>query len=235
MISDIDNTLIGDDQALAELLEILAANRRRLAWGVATGRSLERVRDILAEYGVDIPDIVIASVGTEIYYGGELLVDKGWQQHLAYQWKPAAIREELAGLTFLEAQDEQDQRPFKISYFMEDDPEHLVLIHQRLHARKLRYKLIYSGGQFLDILPFRASKGKAVRYLSYKWEVPLANIMVCGDSGNDEEMLRGDTSGLVVGNYRKELEHLKGMRHMYFSSGNYAAGIIDGLHHYNFI
>ncbi len=235
LITDIDDTLIGDDQALGELLEILAAQRQRLAWGVATGRSLERTREILTEYGVVIPDIVIASVGTEIYYGRELQVDKGWQQHLAYQWKPAAIREELAGFSFLEEQEEQDQRPFKISYFMEDDPELLARVHQRLHARKLRYNLIYSGGQFLDILPFRASKGKAVRYLSYKWEVALPHIMVCGDSGNDEEMLRGDTSGLVVGNYRQELAHLKGMRRMFFSPREYAAGIIDGLHHFKFI
>ena len=235
LITDIDNTLIGDDQSLAELLEILAAQRQHLAWGVATGRNLERVREVLAKHKVEVPDIVIASVGSEIYYGPELLADKGWQQHLAYQWKPEAIRTELAGLNFLEEQEEQDQRPFKISYFMEDDPECLALVHQRLHSRKLRYNLIYSGGQFLDILPYRASKGKAVRYLSYKWEVPLSQIMVCGDSGNDEKMLRGDTSGLVVGNYLPELEHLRGMRSMYFSPREYAAGIIDGLRHYKFI
>jgi sucrose-phosphate synthase len=59
--------------------------------------------------------------------------------------------------------------------------------------------------------------------------------MVCGDSGNDEEMLRGVTCGLIVGNYSKELEHLRGLRRMYFSKKEYAAGIIDGIRHYRFL
>jgi len=58
--------------------------------------------------------------------------------------------------------------------------------------------------------------------------------MVCGGSGNDAVMLRGDTSGVVVGNYSKELEPLKGLRRMYFSEKEYAAGIIDGINHYRF-
>jgi len=45
---------------------------------------------------------------------------------------------------------------------------------------------------FRDILSYRASKGKAIRYLSHKWEIPLKNFLVCGNSGNDEEMLRGE-------------------------------------------
>ena len=48
-------------------------------------------------------------------------------------------------------------------------------------------------------------------------------------------MLRGDTSGVVVGNYSKELEPLKGLRRTYFSKEEYAAGIMDGLRHYGFI
>ena len=59
--------------------------------------------------------------------------------------------------------------------------------------------------------------------------------MVCGDSGNDASMLRGDTNGLVVANYSKELEELRGMRRIFFSKKEYAAGIIDGMLHYDFI
>ena len=59
-------------------------------------------------------------------------------------------------------------------------------------------------------------------------------VMVCGGSGNDAVMLRGDTCGVVVGNYSKELEPLKGLRRMYFSKQEYASGIIDGINHYGF-
>ena len=100
---------------------------------------------------------------------------------------------------------------------------------------KCHCNVIYSHDEFLDILPYRASKGKAVRYLSYKWEIPISNIMVCGDSGNDEEMLTGNTLGLVVGNYQPELSFLKGRKKIHFSSKAYAAGIIDGLQHYGLL
>jgi sucrose-phosphate synthase len=108
-------------------------------------------------------------------------------------------------------------------------------IHNCLLSNKCRYTLIYSHDEFLDILPFRASKGKAIRYLSYKWEIPLRNFLVCGDSGNDEEMLRGEPRAVVVGNYSHELAALKGSRNVYFAKGECAGGIIEGLKHYRFI
>jgi sucrose-phosphate synthase len=37
--------------------------------------------------------------------------------------------------------------------------------------------------------------------LSYKWEIPLKNFLVCGNSGNDEKMLCGEPHAAVVGNY----------------------------------
>lgn len=235
LITDIDNTLVGDEDSLRELLGILAAHRETISWGVATGRCLSKVLKVLDEYEVPRPDIIISSVGTEIYYGSELLSDKGWSQHLNYKWKPALVRAALQSLDFLYEQEEGDQQDLKISYLMEDDPELLARVHEVLHGQELSYNLEFSNSQFLDILPCRASKGKAVRYLSYKWEFPLKAIMVCGDSGNDEEMLRGVTCGVIVGNYSKELEHLRGLRRMYFSPEEYAAGIIDGIRHYRFL
>ncbi len=235
VVTDIDNTLVGDADALAGLLELLAKERQHLGWGVATGRCLKMALDALGEHGVPAPDFIVSSVGTEIYYGHATLADRGWQQHLSYRWKPDAIRAALAGLDFLSPQDEETQRPFKISYFMEDDPALLFRVHQTLHAKKLRYNLVYSHGQFLDILPFRGSKGKAIRYLSYKWGLPLGHIMVCGDSGNDDDMLRGEPLGVVVANHSGELDHLRGRRRVYFSPEPYAAGIMDGLTHYKLL
>jgi sucrose-phosphate synthase len=83
-------------------------------------------------------------------------------------------------------------------------------------------------------LPYRASKRKAIRYLSYQWEIPLANFLVCGDSGNDEDMLRGEPRAVVVGNYSPELEPLKGLRNVYFAAQKFAGGILEGIEHYQF-
>jgi sucrose-phosphate synthase len=71
--------------------------------------------------------------------------------------------------------------------------------------------------------------------LSYKWEIPRKNFLVCGDSGNDEEMLRGESRAVVVANYSHELKRLKGLRNIFFADSACAGGIIEGLRHYGFI
>ena len=64
LISDIDNTLVGDKARLTDLLDLLDKNKDRIGWGVATGRSLEMTLDIMTEQNIPIPDILICSVGT---------------------------------------------------------------------------------------------------------------------------------------------------------------------------
>jgi sucrose-phosphate synthase len=234
-ITDIDNTLIGDDASLLELLDLLEENRHRMAWGVATGRSVGLTLDAMTEYNIPIPDVLICSVGTEIFYGPDLRLDKGWQQHISYRWQPERIKEVLGAVKFLTFQEAEGQRSHKISYYMADDYDYLAWIHHVLEEAKLHCEVIYSHGQFLDILPIRASKGKAIDYVIDKFGFPPRFVMVSGDSGNDEDMLLGQTRGLVVGNYAEELEKLKGKPRLYFSKEPYAAGIIDGLHHFGMV
>jgi sucrose-phosphate synthase len=142
----------------------------------------------------------------------------------------------LEEFDFLGYQDEDGaQRPFKISYYMTPAKDRLSLVHNRLLQHKCRYNLIYSHDKYLDILPYRASKGKAIRYISYKWEIPLRHFLVCGDSGNDEEMLRGEPLAVVVGNYSQELRALKGSRNVFFARRACTGGILEGLQRYNFL
>ncbi|MBU0675022.1 MAG: HAD-IIB family hydrolase [Proteobacteria bacterium] len=234
-ITDIDNTLIGDDESLHQLLAILEENHDRMAWGVATGRSIGLTIDAMTEYNIPIPDTLICSVGTEIYYGPDLRQDKGWQQHISHRWQPERIKEVLGKVTFLTFQEAEGQRSHKISYYMADDYDYLAWIHHVLDEAKLQCEIIYSHGRFLDILPLRASKGKAIDYVIHKFGFPPRQVMVSGDSGNDEDMLLGQARGLVVGNYSEELEKLKGKPRVYFSKENYAAGIIDGLQHFGLV
>lgn len=234
-ITDIDNTLIGNNESLARLLDLLEEHRREIAWGVATGRSLELTLEAMTEYNIPMPDILICSVGTELYYGPDLRMDKGWQQHISNLWKPEKIKECLAQFPWLIFQESEGQRSHKISYYLENIDYRLEKVQQTLEERKLRCQVIYSHSQFLDILPYRASKGKAVNYLQYKYEFLPRHVMVAGDSGNDEDMLSGRMRGLIVGNHSEELEHLKGSPRTYFAKGTYAAGIIEGLQHFGLI
>ncbi len=235
MITDIDNTLIGDDDSLYQLLDLLDKHRSELAWGVATGRSLELTLEAMTENNIPMPDILICSVGTEMYYGPDLRMDKGWKQHISHNWKPESIKETLTQFDFLVFQEAEGQRSHKISYYLENIDDRLEQIKRALDEQKLRCQVIYSHNQFLDILPQRASKGRAVNYLQYKYEFLPRHVMVAGDSGNDADMLEGKTRGLIVGNHSEDLAYLKDAARVYFSTGKYAAGIIEGLYHYGFV
>lgn len=236
LITDIDNTLIGNDNSrLQELIHLLTQNREQIGFGVATGRRLESVTEILKQNGVPAPDVIIASVGSEIYYGKNLHYGQGWDTHISRQWNRDKIYRLLKAFDYLEYQKEENQRPFKISYNMRPGKDRIADIHDLLLKNKCRYQLVYSHEKYLDILPYRASKGKAIRYLSYKWEIPLKHFLVAGDSGNDEEMLRGEPRAIVVGNYSRELESLKGARKVYFARAHCAGGILEGIEKYRFI
>jgi sucrose-phosphate synthase len=210
LITDIDNTLLGDDLALEQLKEIIRHHRSHLGFGVASGRALELIAEVLDEHRLDEIDVVIGAVGTQIYYGRDFAPDKGWASHLRSRWYPDRIREALEKLPFLFLQQgDHTQQEFKISYDLdssEDPEEALPKIREALARARTPHSLIFSHGVFVDILPYRASKGKAVRYLSGKWNVALERVATAGDSGNDADMLTGQTAGIVVGNHDEELE-----------------------------
>ena len=237
IITDIDNTLMGDDDALEDLLAMLEAHRERIGFGVATGRSIASTKALFERKGLE-PSRGAHHLGRRrnLTIARRSLSDKGWQSHISKWWGREKIQNLLADpSTFWSSRNRRNSSPNKLSYYMTPDKNRLVKINAVLNHSKCHCTVIYSHDEYLDILPHRASKGKAVRYLSYKWEIPLENIMVCGDSGNDREMLIGSPMGVVVGNYARELESLKGKRRIYFSPKNYAAGIIDGLNHFGLI
>ncbi len=237
IVSDIDHTLLGDDDAAREFSGLLKNLHNKIGFAVATGRTVKSAFDVLKENNVPLPDVIISSVGSEIYYNykGELIYSQGWDSHISYMWKRERIVKLLSEFDFLEYQEEETQRKFKVSFYMDEDENNLEKIREVLLKNKLKFSLIFSHGNFLDILPYRASKGKAIRYLSYRWNIPYENILVAGDSGNDEEMLKGDLLGVVVANYSHELDSLKGSKRIYFSKRSYAGGIMDGIEYYNFL
>lgn len=234
IISDIDNTLLGDKKGLKKLIKFLQDMQGSFSFGIATGRHLESAMAILEEWKVPQPDIFITSVGSEIYYAPKLLPDKTWQKHLNYHWKPDKVRDAMKIFEGVEIQPDENQRPFKVSYNITDSAVTQQAIVSQMRKKRLRVNVIYSHGQYIDILPVRASKGLAIRHLSLKWNLPIQRFLVAGDSGNDEEMLKGETMGVVVGNYSPELEKLRDNPEIYFAKSHYASGILEGIQHYDF-
>jgi sucrose-phosphate synthase len=237
LVMDIDDTLLGDPEGLRRFKESIRTVRPRLGIGVATGRSHDAARAALSECGLDGLDVIIASVGSEIYYGPDSTPDRGWASHVRYKWHPQRVRAALDRLPFLRLQEQSAQRDCKISYVLDvsqvNAEEALPRIHTALSRASASYTLILSHGTMVDILPCRASKGKAIRYLSFKWGIAPKKIITAGNSGNDTDMLLGRVSGIVVGNHEKELEGLRNADWVYFADASHADGIIEGLRHYH--
>lgn len=235
LIADIDNTLTGDDEGLAALIEELKAHSDQVGFGIATGRSLEDLKRLLEQLSLPIPDVVISSAGTELHYRSQLVPDRTWERHIRYQWQPDKVRSVLSTVPGVNLQDENDQSFTKISYQI--DPSiapNLAGIRRILRSAGLRTKAILSHGIFLDIIPTRAGSGVCIRHLGIKWGFPPERLLVAGDSGNDEGMLSGGTLGIVVGNYSKELQHLRNRPRIHFAEACHAWGILEGIRYYDF-
>lgn len=243
LIADVDGTLVSeteDYRGLEELKAFLEQRGDGLVFGVATGRSLQSVRELFEKFSLPIPDVAICSVGTRIVYSlNETFTDKAWMEHIAYRWDPNAIRSILADFKGLEQQEEIYQGTHKISYYIEESMQQegfqVEWVRDALGRHARHVSIIVTRGAYVDILPKRASKGRAVRFIGNKWNIPLPQTVVFGDAGNDLDMFTGATRGVVVGNFSPEMEHLRGMKRVYFSEEPSAAGILDGLRHFEII
>ncbi len=233
LVSDIDNTLLGDQAGLDTLIRMLRTNPRGFGFGVATGRHLPSALDVLRQSRVPLPDVLITAVGSEIHYGPEIRPDTGWRRHIQHLWRRDALASLFTGVPGLTLQSDDQQSEFKLSFNADSATSpSLHELKALLRQARLHANLIHSHDAFLDILPVHASKGQAIRYLAYKWGLPLRAFLVAGDSGNDLEMLTGDTLGVVVSNHSAELEKLRGREQVYFAEKPSASGILEGIAYY---
>lgn len=236
LFTDLDQNLLGDPESLAEFVRVVREHRKCASFGIATGRSLESALKVMRRYGIPMPDVLITSLGTDIHYAPEYAVDQAWTRHIDHLWTPASVRAILDELPGLQRQPKSEQGRFKISYYI--DPQvapSLEEINRLLHQGDQTVNVTLSFGQFLDVLPIRASKGFAVRWFADQWGVPLEHVLVAGGSGSDEDMMRGNTLAVVVANrHNDELRALAEVERIYFAEAGYARGILEAIEHYDF-
>jgi sucrose-phosphate synthase len=236
IISDLDNTLDGDDDALRDFVDMLHDAGRHVGFAIATGRRLDDVLSWIEERNMPRPDVLAAAVGTELYYGKDLMPDAGWKRQISAFWKPDEVRRVLDDIDGLTRQTDHEQTEFKVSYQVDCSiAPSIQRIRRILREAGLRVKVIFSLGMFLDVLPIRGGSDLSLRHLAYRWGFAPEQLLVAGDSGNDEGMLKGRTLGVVVGNYGKELEKLRKLPRIYFAEGHHARGILEGVEYYNFL
>ena len=242
-VTDLDNTLVGDDNALVELNRQLNQHRQEHGTKIvyATGRSPTLYRQLQTKKQLLSPDALIAAVGTEIYLNGSETPDSAWSEKLCQGWDRDVVVATTAHFADLVPQPETEQRPFKVSFFLTQAlaPEILPQLQSLLQKQGLDTKLIYSTGQDLDILPRHSDKGLAMQFLRSLWKIAAEQTVVCGDSGNDIALFSvGAERGIIVGNASFELlewHNTNPANYRYLAKAACAGGILEGLKYFGFL
>jgi sucrose-6-phosphatase len=241
LITDLDNTLVGNLEALNLLNDRLIETRQQqeLLLVYSTGRSLTSYRHLCSNVPLLSPDVLITAVGTEIYQGNGAHLDTQWSNHLIQDWNRTLVQEIASQFMALEPQPDEEQRPFKVSFFLKEAiaPQVMAELSESLRTRGLCCQTIYSGGKDLDILPQGADKGKAMQFIQAQYEISDPHTVACGDSGNDIALF-GNNKGIIVGNAQPELLNWHAQNpasHRYLATASYAAGMLEGLDHFGFL
>lgn len=242
-ITDLDNTLVGNDTALLQLNQKLVNHREQYQSKIvyATGRSLYLYRLLSEAKSLIPPDALITSLGTEMYFDPHHKeFDPEWAEILSQGWNREIIFAIASQFDTLQCQPDSEQNPFKISYYLAQSvaDETITELTSTLNKNGYEVKLIYSAGQDLDLLPKNGDKGLVVKFLRRKWNISADQTIVCGNSENDISMFQGEEKGLIVSNAKPELikwYEANKSNNLLLAQSACAAGIVEGLEHFSLL
>lgn len=230
LISDVDDTLTGDDAALGRWAEAVAERRPRLTVALNSSRPATSVDATVAAVFPDSfkHDAIITAMGTQIRVGGQWV--DAWTQRFT-GWPRQAIAAVVAGLGH-PAHDEEYQTPHKASFAVPAGAAQDEVI-AALKQRDLPCRIIASGSDDMDILPPGGGKDHATLFLAKHLGVdPKRRLVVAGDSANDLAMFKVSSRAVAVGNARRELLDAMPPETSYHAQADHAAGVLEGLEHY---
>ena len=232
LISDVDYTLLGDDEKLAEFANWYGRNKPHVRLVLTSGRFPESIIESVETTLLPEPDVVVGGVGSEICFFPSRDVVPGWPVCQLEHWDGERVRSILAEFERLEPQPDEFQSDYKVSYFLRDaDPAELQQIRAILLEQSIRAELVYSSQRDLDVLPHGCNKGTAAEYVAHYLGFEPSDVIVCGDSANDFAMFDYGFAGVVVGNAHPELKALDSPL-VYQSPYECAKGVLDGIEYW---
>lgn len=262
---DLDRTVLPNGQQeespQARPLFKMIAQRPEVTLAYVSGRDKSLLLEAMHNYDLPTPDYAIGDVGTTIYeiHDDQWQPLKAWQEAIAPDWA-GLQHDELAslfiGIDSLTLQEAEKQNTFKLSYYAPEDTDRdelLAAMNACLQQHGVRASLIWSIDEarhvgLLDVLPRRATKQHAIRFLMAHTGFKEENTLFAGDSGNDLPALTSGLQAVLVRNARAEVreEALRYVREngmaerLYLAhgdfmgmNGNYAAGVLEGLAHFH--
>lgn len=232
LVTDVDNTMLGDDGALEKFAAWLQPRRQQLLLAYASGRFVRSILESVRTTALPEPDAVIGGVGTQIQIGSQTIDD--WPLSLR-SYTAAEIRSFLLSDRRLIPQPDHLQSDHKLSYYAHDLTDTDVReLETSLSEAGFDVNLVYSSQRDLDILPAGVNKGSAAAWLAEQLQVCTDRVIVAGDSGNDLELFRREFRGIVVANAQPEIRTLNSDR-IFHSDHFFAAGVLDGIQHWLFV
>jgi len=235
LISDLDDTLLGDTDALEHFVAYREsiADRVRLSLVYASGRFYESIRGDIENTPLLPPVVVIGGVGSEIRTFPDGTEFEAWRQRMSNGWSAERVREVLAFESKLELQPESDQSEFKVSYYADNATQvELEGWKKALREAGIHVRMIYSSHRDLDFLPEGVDKGTAARFVADQLKFRPEQVMVAGNSANDAELFEQGFQGIVVNNAHRELKAYADGDSAYLSPYNMAAGVQDGVQYW---
>lgn len=231
LVSDLDGTLLGDDESLGSFRDWLT--RERTGWRVvyATGRTIDSVAGLIRDGILVEPDAIVSRVGTEIHRpDGDAW--PGWPTWDA-RWPIDAVRALMAGRVGIRPQVVANQSPWKASYHAPDlSGDAVEGVRRALADAGIDATVIYSSARDLDVLPPGAGKAAAAHALAGHWSIPDGDVIAAGDTGNDLDLLTAGFRGIVVANAQPELQRLRDPR-VFHAERPFAAGVLEGIAHWS--
>jgi sucrose-6F-phosphate phosphohydrolase len=224
LVCDLDDTLTGDKKGIYKFNQIASSDKFCLAY--SSGRFKSSMMSLIVKVGLVYPDVLIANLGTEIYYAPDWNKDKEWNKQITEKWNKQTV---LSHLDDMDIECQPYHKEFVIPYYADNE----VVDKVKEKIKHCDSKVVLTKNRFLDILPESAGKGNAAIYIGAKMGLP---VICCGDSKNDEEMLKKSDYGILVGNAPDNLRiELSKYSHVYLAKSFHAYGVIEGLTHHGII
>jgi len=241
LLLDLDSSLEQPDpvslQTLRHQLTASTVRSEQPGLGIITGRSLPTARQRFTELQLPDPSVWITQAGTEIYYGQEDQADRLWAAEIGMDWQRQGVENALADLgDHMALQAAENQGVFKVSYLLrQPGPSVLPLIRQRLRQEHQVARPALRCHWFLDVLPLRASRSEAIRFLSLRWSLPLDRFLVVASQQGDLELVQGLPAAVIPSDHDPCLDGCRQLPRVYFADRARLSGVLEGLQHYRFL